>query len=728
MDSIFAPINTKETKQFKPWERRLKDSEPISPIPNNVELTIPKHNLGKPHKIWEYRDADGLLLICVCRFIDANGKKEDRPLTYRKYSDGSCKWAWKSLDAPRPLYGLDRLASNPDKPVIVCEGEKATDGASDLFPDYVAITSPNGSGSPHKADWGILKGREVIIWPDHDAAGREYAKNVAMLIKKQELQSVSIISIPDAFPAKWDLADNMPDDVTHNDLLDLLAHAEEYCDPLDNIVKDCKASSGKAFEPEILEALSILKKQSRAGFETLRQKLKKVGVRVTELDKAMYQECSDIIDDPEPDHLDLARSVIDDFGFDNLISDKNDVWQWQNKGVWKALCSRALSQAVMHSLEVMRDSDALAININRGVVEGVADVMKNDLFKADHEWNIGQGAINTLNGELHWVDQTWILQDYNRDNYRTTQIPHIYDAEAKCPRFNQFLKEIFQDDDDGDEKAQALLEMIGYTLLSHARFERFAMLVGSGANGKSVVLEVIKALVGSDNVVAVQPSRFDSTFQRAHLHMKLANLVTEIAEGAVIADAELKSITSGELTTAEHKNKDPFDFCPFATCWFGTNHMPHTRDFSEALFRRAMVIPFNRTFKEGKDADPNLKNKLTDELSGILNLALGAVGNVIKTNKFTEPQSCLDAKNEWRLEADQVAQFIDDICTMSVSSQIESGVLYEAYKLWADVNGIRFKLSHKSLIQRLQKRGCKTIKTTNGKRMIQGIREDWCKK
>ena len=61
--------------------------------------------------------------------------------------------------------------------------------------------------------------------------------------------------------------------------------------------------------------------------------------------------------------------------------------------------------------------------------------------------------------------------------------------------------------------------------------------------------------------------------------MKLANLVTEIAEGAVMADAELKAITSGELTTAEHKNKDPFDFQPFSTCWFGTNHMPHTRDF-----------------------------------------------------------------------------------------------------------------------------------------------------
>ena len=46
-----------------------------------------------------------------------------------------------------------------------------------------------------------------------------------------------------------------------------------------------------------------------------------------------------------------------------------------------------------------------------------------------------------------------------------------------------------------------------------------------------------------------------------------------------MADAQLKALVSGELTTAEHKHKPPFDFYPFATNWFGTNHMPHTETF-----------------------------------------------------------------------------------------------------------------------------------------------------
>jgi putative DNA primase/helicase len=723
---MFEPLQTNEKTQILPWRRDLQHGEAISPIPDDIELDIPKHRLGKPNHVWDYKNADSAILMRVCRFIDADGKKEDRPLTYRKYPDGTCKWAFKSLDAPRPLYGLDRLANAPDKPVIICEGEKATDAVANMNPEYVAVSSPNGSGSPHKADWSALKGRTAIIWPDNDDAGRQYALSVARLLKKAEAQSIHIVSIPNHFPEKWDLADDLPDNVTIDDLNALITNAEEYLDPLDNLVAECKKDSGKAFETETLQALSLLKKQSKSEFESLRQKLKKVGVRVTELDKAMIEECSDILTIDEPDHLELARFVTDHYGYDNLISDKNNLWQWQDYGVWKALPDRALIQTVMHSLETLRESDNLPININRGLVDSVADVMKSDLFFSDHEWNINQDAINVLNGELHFNGNEWELKPHERNHYRTTQIPHEYDANADCSRFKKFLQEIFDGDSDADQKAQALLEMIGYTLLSHARLERFAILVGSGANGKSVVMEVIKALVGRDNVVAVQPNKFDSTFQRAHLHMKLANLVTEIPEGAVIADAELKAIVSGELTTAEHKNKDPFDFEPFATCWFGTNHMPHTRDFSEAIFRRALVIPFNNTFKEGVNADPNLKVKLLDELSGILNLALQAIGQVLKSGKFTEPQSCLDAKNEWRLEADQVAQFVEDKCTLSPSSQIESGALYDVYKRWADDNGRRH-VSHKSFVQRLTKRGCQSVKTTNGKRMITGIEEDWSK-
>jgi putative DNA primase/helicase len=239
--------------------------------------------------------------------------------------------------------------------------------------------------------------------------------------------------------------------------------------------------------------------------------------------------------------------------------------------------------------------------------------------------------------------------------------------------------------------------------MSHARHELFIMLIGPGANGKSVLLAVLEALLGSENVAGVQPANFDNRFQRAHLHQKLANIVTELKQGEVIADAELKAITSGEPATVEHKHKDPFVMRPFSTCWFGTNHMPHTRDFSEALFRRATILQFNRTFAKSEQ-DPQLKDKLKAELPGILNLSLNAYAHAL-VQGFTEPGSSDSAKKEWRLEADQVALFVDEACHRDPEARALSGDVFKAYTLWASDNGINKTMSQKGLRDRLTRLG-----------------------
>lgn len=717
MFDMFKPLSPQERKTARGCSHEKDEGMAIVPVPDDTPPGIPPHPLGTPVKIWEYRDAQGQLLSMVCRFVSSDGKKEDRPLTYRQYKDGSRRWAYKGLESPRPLYGLDRLAKRPDAPVIVCEGEKATDAAVELFPGYVAVTSPNGAGSPHKADWMPLAGRDVIFWPDHDDDGQKYAQRAVRLVKESGAKSVRIVTVPDAFPKKWDLADELPDGWVQNDLEFLLKEACLLIDPLENLVERVTDNPGEAYKPDVLDALSVKKREDLPAFMTLRARLKKAGVGVTMLDDAMNDRRVELGEVAAgPDHLELAREVMDFVGTDNLLGTSSHVWIWQNTGVWRSLIDRAVKQIVQNTLEYNGHM------IYSGVVDAVSDVLKTEIHAPEHQWNAYQDTVNVLNGELHWNGTEWGLQPHCREHYRTTQIPFVYNPQADCPRFKQFLSEIFQGDADGNEKALALVEMIGYSLVSHARLERFVLLIGPGANGKSVVMEVVRALVGSENVAAVQPSQFGNKFQRAHLHLKLVNLVTEIAEGGEIADAELKAITSGELTTAEHKNQDPFDFCPFCTCWFGANHMPHTRDFSDALFRRALVVPFNRIFKAGVDADPHLKTKLLEELPGIMNLALKAFGDVLKRRTFTEPQSCLVAKQEWRLDADQAAQFIGEKCVLEPDARIESGILYSEYKRWAENAGISRKLNHKNFTQRIERLGGKLYKGSGGTRMVAGVR------
>lgn len=148
---------------------------------------------GKPAKRWAYRDASGGVLFWVLRF-DKKGDKTIVPLTFCARG-GERAWRWKALPVPRPLYNLDELARRPDAPVLVCEGEKAADAAASLCPDWVATTSPNGSKSAGKADWSTLAGRRVIVWPDYDEAGREYAHDVARLAGQYAAQ-VDEIRLP----------------------------------------------------------------------------------------------------------------------------------------------------------------------------------------------------------------------------------------------------------------------------------------------------------------------------------------------------------------------------------------------------------------------------------------------------------------------------------------------------------------------------------------------------
>lgn len=211
-DDLFEPLSETEAAASENVTTPTDAWEPIVPAPMDCPPSdAPRHpQHGEASHTWQYRDRNGNVLFLVCRFDPPGGNKKIVPYTYGR-RNGRLGWHWKASTAPRALYGLDRLAALPDVPVIVCEGEKAADAAEAMFPDVVAVTSPNGAGAAAKADWAPLADREVIVWPDNDADGKNYAETVAELVMAVGAKSVSIVPIPLAFPEKWDLADPLPD-------------------------------------------------------------------------------------------------------------------------------------------------------------------------------------------------------------------------------------------------------------------------------------------------------------------------------------------------------------------------------------------------------------------------------------------------------------------------------------------------------------------------------------
>ena len=163
-------------------KRALDEGEPVFPVPADAPPTPMRHpSHGEPMATWIYRDANGAELCRILRFDFPDRPKEFCPLTLWRKAN-RLRWRWKALPAPRPLYGLDRLAARSDAPVIVCEGEKAADAAARIFLDHVIVASSGGSQAAAKADWGPFAGRRAIIWPDNDEPGTKYANEVAAIL------------------------------------------------------------------------------------------------------------------------------------------------------------------------------------------------------------------------------------------------------------------------------------------------------------------------------------------------------------------------------------------------------------------------------------------------------------------------------------------------------------------------------------------------------------------
>lgn len=156
----------------------------------------------------DYKTADNEYHSCTYRWDTPNGK------VFKMYDYES-----KKHRAPkdRILYRLPEV-SQADK-VIFVEGEKCVDALWEK--GIVATTSLGGANAPlNKTDWSPLKDKEVLIWPDNDAAGRKFADRVAIQVKEAEAKSVSIVTVPDDKPAKWDAADALQDGIDIPDFLE----------------------------------------------------------------------------------------------------------------------------------------------------------------------------------------------------------------------------------------------------------------------------------------------------------------------------------------------------------------------------------------------------------------------------------------------------------------------------------------------------------------------------
>lgn len=186
--------------------------------------------MAEPVATYTYVDARGLPCLIVRRFHDADST---RPEGYKKRftqstKDDAGKWIPKNPKknadgSPRfnPLYKLPSIVDDPDAAILVVEGEKAWEGAQAYLPDgWIATTWSGGSSAVKYTDWTPLRGRRVVVWPDHDVAGMKAAHAIGAA-----LEGVPVVKIPEGVPEGWDLGDPLPDALTFEQVQDLILTA-----------------------------------------------------------------------------------------------------------------------------------------------------------------------------------------------------------------------------------------------------------------------------------------------------------------------------------------------------------------------------------------------------------------------------------------------------------------------------------------------------------------------
>lgn len=236
----FAPLPKAEMDTAPiPFPERPDEGELVAPAPADAPVLPTHHRYGEPTARWAYRNEAGALLFWICRFDPPDERKQILPLTLWRDLTGELRWRWKAYPAPRPLYNLDKLAAQPDAPVVVVEGEKSADAATQIFSKSVVTTAPGGAQAATKADWSSIAGRRVLIWPDADAPGGAYGQTVAAILFELGCE----VSIIDAVALASVLADGQSrepvpgwdaaDAVTEWGVRELRHAAYQYAEPFE---------------------------------------------------------------------------------------------------------------------------------------------------------------------------------------------------------------------------------------------------------------------------------------------------------------------------------------------------------------------------------------------------------------------------------------------------------------------------------------------------------------
>ena len=414
-----------------------------------------------------------------------------------------------------------------------------------------------------------------------------------------------------------------------------------------------------------------------------------------------------------------------DYRYDNISGEwlrwEHNCWRKDKKNRVDAdilLTVRRRQSAVISNLEMDGAKKLKAVNYlircenvrDRKNIKTAAQWLPKFVTTIDqYDSNLYLAA--TKNGTLNL--HTGEFFQSKREDLMSMQIGTDYREDADCPRWKQFVKEIFIGD---EELIRYIQKLLGYLLTGNISEQKMFILYGFGKNGKTVFINTIQALAG-DYAGAASFKTFDADKQSeqtndlASLRGKRFVSMVESAADKKLNEPLIKQVTGGDRITCRFLHKEFFDYFPQFKLFLATNHKPVITQTDFGIWRRIVLIPFSQNF-DGKE-EKGLEETLKSELPGILLWALEGLKLWQAEGLGDLPNAIREATDKYKKDSDTIGQWLELRTVRAGSTATKSSSAYADYKIWSVENGF-YPLGNRSFKASLEEKGFISVRRNDG--------------
>ena len=328
----------------------------------------------------------------------------------------------------------------------------------------------------------------------------------------------------------------------------------------------------------------------------------------------------------------------------------------------------------------------------------------------------------TLQNGLYKLDEAQMIP-HTPEIFTTNLLPYDYDPTSKCPRFTQYLEEVFLGD---KEMISFVQEAVGYAFHKSIPMPAIFFLIGSGSNGKSVFINTLTNLIGEENTCSISLNSLSNEYYLLNLFGKMINISSETPHNKQINTDVIKAVVAGDWVTGRSPYKQPMKFRPYAKHYLAMNDTPPIKDTSHGMLRRIYIIEFPRTFTE-REMDLDLTDKLSRELSGIFNWAMEGYNRLRKNSfRFQEASLMKTAKHKFKTESNSAFAFINGPLLKSdlMDDRVKLSQVYDHYLKFCSLEGYPEPETKEGLKNSLKSSGFKVDRSTKDSNQVHifGIR------